>query len=114
MKRVIVSYRIKPEHIEENGRLIEAVFAELSTSRPEGLRYMSFRGEGGRFVHIAERAEGAADLPEFDSFRKFQKSFAERCLVRPDVTSIEIVGSYGMGGEQPPPAAVRGQRGGAL
>ena len=34
----VVRYRTKPEHADENARLIEGVFAELAELEPDGLR----------------------------------------------------------------------------
>ena len=54
MSVTIVRYRTKPERAEENQALIEKVFSELSTDRPAGLRYASFRlADGVSFVHVA-------------------------------------------------------------
>ena len=39
MTTVVVSYRPKPERVEENLRLVEAVYAELASSAPAGFRY---------------------------------------------------------------------------
>ncbi|MGO4569541.1 hypothetical protein AB4Z52_31965 [Rhizobium sp. 2YAF20] len=96
MKHSIISYTIKPEYVEDNVRLIRAVFDELNANEPDGLRYTSLRGDGGRFVHIVERAEGSPELAEFEAFRAFQMNFGERCLVRPEVSHLAVVGSYAM------------------
>jgi hypothetical protein len=63
----VVRYRTTPDRAEENVALIEKVFAELDASRPEGLRYASFRlGDGVSFVHVAEvdTADGTNPLPD--------------------------------------------------
>ncbi len=60
MNHAIISYTIKPGYVEDNVRLIREVFRELNAKETGGLRYTSLRGDGGRFVHIVERAE---DLP---------------------------------------------------
>jgi hypothetical protein len=96
MKHAIISYTVKPQYAEDNVRLIRAVFGELNAKEPGGLRYTSLRGDGGRFFHIVERAEGSPELTEFEAFRAFQRDFGERCLVGPEVSHLAVVGSYAM------------------
>ena len=50
----VVRYRTKPEHADENARLIEGVFAELAEQEPDGLHYAAFRlDDGVSFLHVA-------------------------------------------------------------
>ena len=59
MSEVIVRYRIKPGHGEENRRLIQAVFAELDLGQPTGFRYASFVTDDGLgLLHVASVAPG--------------------------------------------------------
>jgi len=54
MKRVLVRYRVKPELVEENERLVRDVYAELASADPDGLRYATFKlDDGVSFVHVA-------------------------------------------------------------
>ncbi|HEY0523093.1 MAG TPA: hypothetical protein VGD08_06880 [Stellaceae bacterium] len=96
MKRTLVIYTTKPEHTEENARLIGSVFDELQAHAPEGLRYLVLRYGEGRSVHVVEQPDGAPSLSDFEAFRAFQKSASERWLVRPEVSEVTVVGSYGM------------------
>ncbi|MBN9489485.1 MAG: hypothetical protein J0H44_19790 [Alphaproteobacteria bacterium] len=89
-------YRAKPEQAGENQRLIEAVFLELHTKRPAGLRYAAFRLPDGAFVHVVSAAQGAAPLNSFEAFRAFADGAQERCLELPQVGEAIVVGSYGM------------------
>src|SRR5918996_1641965 len=66
MRRVMVRYRLKPERVEENEVLVRAVYEELEGTRPEGLRYATFKLEDGvSFVHLALHT---ADRPAADGF----------------------------------------------
>src|SRR6266850_2295441 len=59
----MVSYKLKPDRIAENERLVAAVFEALKQARPSGLRYATFRKDDGvSFVHIVshEEPDGAA------------------------------------------------------
>jgi len=96
MKHMIVDYTVQPDMADENARLVRAVFEELNAKRPEGLRYMSLRTGEGRFLHFVEQAAKAPALTQFEAFQTFQADFSQRCLIRPQVSNIEIVGSFAM------------------
>ena len=54
MKRVVIQYRVKPEHAEHNAELIRDVYEELERTQPDGLRYGSLRlADGVTFIHIS-------------------------------------------------------------
>jgi len=59
MKHRLVLYKVKPEAVAENRRLIEAVFKELPARAPEGLSYMVIELEDGNFVHLKSDAARA-------------------------------------------------------
>ena len=51
----VIRYTTKPEHADENERLIREVFDELQREGPTGLRYAAVRLEDGvTFLHVAE------------------------------------------------------------
>ena len=54
MALTLVQYRVKPAMIEENQRLIEAVFAELAARKPEGVKYASLHLGEGLFCHLVD------------------------------------------------------------
>jgi hypothetical protein len=95
MRRVMVSYRVKPDRVAENEELIRAVYEELHSSAPQGLRYGTFkRDDGVTFVHIAEMGQGGNPLAELESFRAFQAGIGERCEEQPASTQLTEVGSF--------------------
>lgn len=61
MKRTLVRYKIKPEQVQENARLIKLVFQELKAKSPDGARYVVLQLDDGTFVHFAtvESTDGA-------------------------------------------------------
>ena len=99
MKRTLIRYKTKPEMTEKNAELVAAVFAELKTSQPEGMRYLSLRLEDDTFIHFVEAGDGASALPGLASFAAFQSGIRERCAEPPLVRSVTIVGNYRMLGE---------------
>ena len=95
MRRVMVRYRVKRDRVEENEELVRAVYEELGRTRPEGLRYATFKLEDGvSFVHLAETEDGDNPLSQLTAFREFQNEIADRCDEPPVVTKLDRVGSY--------------------
>jgi hypothetical protein len=94
MRRVVVRYRVRPDRVEENERLVRAVYAELADVQPEGLRYATVKlDDGVTFVHVAVH-EQENPLPGLASFRAFSGTIGERCDEPPVVSDAELVGSY--------------------
>jgi hypothetical protein len=94
MRNVIVRYKVKPERAEENEQLIEAVFAELAQTTPEGLRYASFKGDDGiTFFHFAI-IEGDNPLDKSPAFQAFQDGIRDRCDVPPEPVPVQSIGAY--------------------
>ncbi len=97
MKKVMVRYRVKASQAAENRRLIEAVFAELKATRPEGIRYASFvLPDGVSFVHLAsvEAADGSNPLAATAAFKTFQAGIKDRCEEAPVLAELQEIGSY--------------------
>ena len=101
MNPVMVRYKVKAGKGEENEQYIRKVFEELSETRPEGLRYASFKMEDGvSFVHIASiETDGATNpLSETAAFRAFQEKIRDRCEEPPVAVALHEIGSYRMFG----------------
>ena len=97
MRQIMVRYRVKPEHAEENEQLVRAVYDELHRTRPEGFRYATFRlPDGVSFVHLARESggDGRSPLTGLDAFRRFQANIADRCDEPPVVSELHEIGSY--------------------
>jgi len=47
MTRVLVRYKVKPEHAAENERLVRAVYDELRRTEPGGFHYETFQLDDG-------------------------------------------------------------------
>jgi hypothetical protein len=97
MKRVMVRYKVKPDRAVENEALVRAVYDELDRTKPEGLRYATFKQEDGvSFVHIAsiETEDGHNPLADVTAFKEFQEDIGERCEEPPIATGLDEIGSY--------------------
>jgi len=97
MGQIIVRYKVKPDYAEENKNLIKAVFAELTKTRPAGIRYSSYKLEDGlTFVHhaVVSTADGTNPLPRLEAFKSFTRNIKERCDEPPLAMSTSEIGSY--------------------
>jgi hypothetical protein len=101
----VVRYRARPEKAEENAALVRAVYGALLRSRPAGLRYATFRLEGGdTFVHVAEDpGDLLGALPEF---RTFLQGTTARFVAPAEVSPAHLVGTYPASGNGDAAAAV--------
>lgn len=97
MKRTVVRYRTKPGRSEENRTLVEAVFAELHRTTPDGLRYLALRLADDTFLHFVEMDERAGSVfRDQEAFRGFQADIRDRCVEPPHPEEATIVGNYRM------------------
>ncbi len=97
MSQVIVRYKVKEGKANENIEYIQNVFSALESTKPGGLRYVSFKLEDGlSFVHIAfiETSDGSNPLQALDEFQAFVGDIAARCDEPPIATTIETIGNY--------------------
>jgi hypothetical protein len=101
MKQTLVRYKIKPEQVQENARLIGRVFEELKAKSSDSARYAVFQLPDGTFVHFStvESADGPHPITSLDAFRAFQSGIKERCMELPQSSDAIIVGNYRMIGE---------------
>src|SRR5579871_2430739 len=74
MKLTVVRYKTKPEAADENQRLVEGVFQELSAKAPDDARYMNLRLTVFFFHHtgVTENKDGVNPIPRLEAFRAFQ------------------------------------------
>jgi hypothetical protein len=97
MRRVLVRYRVKPELVEENERLVRDVYAELAATEPDGLRYATFKlDDGVTFVHVAVHDDDNP-LTRTEAFQRFTAGIRERCDEPPVTAALEEIGSYRFG-----------------
>lgn len=96
MAGVVVTYRTVPDAAEENARLVEAVFAELTERDPGGIRYATFRlDDGVSFVHAALLDDGVPNpLQGNAAFAAFQRDLGARVEAPPVASGATLVGAY--------------------
>ena len=95
MKTILVQYRVKADQADANIALIQAVFAQLASDAPTGIRYASFVQEDGvSFVHIAAVDGPANPLTALSAFRTFSEKIKDRCEEPPKSHELREVGAY--------------------
>lgn len=94
---IVVRYTPKADRADENQALVEAVFAELASTDPGGIRYATLRLADGTFVHIADVEGETNPLAETAAFAEFQKGLPDRCEAGqgPNPQEATLIGSYG-------------------
>jgi hypothetical protein len=92
----MVRYKVRPERVDENVALVEAVYAQLNRERPEGLHYATFRlPDGVSFMHVVvDSDQPGGILNQLDAFKAFTADIERRCDEPPVATEITLVGSY--------------------
>ena len=94
MPQRLIRYRVKPEKIEENQRLIEGVFGELCAKAPGNVRYLVLKLSDGTFCHLVE--DGTQTIANLDAFAAFRRGGEERRLEEPQALEATVVGNYRM------------------
>jgi len=94
-RAVVVRYRVRPDALDENLALVRAVYAELDATRPEGLRYSTYRVNDRDFVHVAVIDAEDNPLDGVAAFQTFLQGIADRCEEGPTPSGGEVVASYG-------------------
>jgi hypothetical protein len=93
-RAVVVRYRTRPDAADDNERLVKAVFEELATVRPAGIRYSAVRLDETTFVHTAVFDADANPLQDLPAFHAFISGIADRCEEGPVPAAGGLIGSY--------------------
>ncbi len=100
--KMMVSYKLEPNRVEENERLVAAVFEALRQAAPPGLRYASLRqADGVSFVHLVshDSIEARNALTALPAFKAFVANIKDRCETPPVSVELTTIGSYGFAAE---------------
>jgi hypothetical protein len=97
MKTVLVRYTTRDDKADENEELIRAVFDQLRSNAPAGLRYDAYKlADRSGFVHLAtiDTADGSNPLVTLDAFARFTTELGERCTEGPVALDLIRVDGY--------------------
>ena len=91
---VTIAYRVRPERVAEHLALLGAVFDELGSTRPDGVRWDSYRlGDGTSFLDVAS-LRGGGRLSRLGSWSAYRSTLDERCDEPPVLTELALLGRY--------------------
>jgi hypothetical protein len=98
MSRVLIRYRLKPDQVERNEKLVRAIYEELHRAGPSGLRYVIYKLEDGvTFMHISESEGEESPMAGLASVQEFRRELGDRCEEQPVLSELTEVGSYPSG-----------------
>jgi hypothetical protein len=93
----VIRYKTKPESADENQRLVENVYTELTARDPGGMRYATLRlADGVTFIHIfmTDSDNTPNTMGDIAAFVEFQRELADRCIEQPVAQAATVVGTY--------------------
>ena len=93
---VVVRYKLWPDRVEENERLVKAVYEQLRQEKPEGVHYATVKlPDGLTFMHLVFDVETTSrELNKLDAFKAFSAEVASRCEEPPNPMQLTVIGSY--------------------
>jgi hypothetical protein len=91
----LIRYRTKPDQADANAKLVEAVYAELHRTRPDGVSYATFRlNDQVTFLHVVQVRQEPNPLLAVQAFAEFQAGIADRLDQGPVQDELTEVGTY--------------------
>jgi hypothetical protein len=95
MYQRLIRYRTKPDQADANVKLVEAVYAELHRTRPDGVNYATFRlNDQVTFVHVVQVQQEPSPLLAVNAFAEFQAGIADRVDQDPVNENLTEIGTY--------------------
>ena len=97
MIKVLVTYKVKSDRVQENEELVKAVYDELRQNNDPDIHYATFKLDDGQTsAHIASfaSAEKQAELTDSKSFTAFRENLPDRCEVPPNPQKLNEIDSY--------------------
>jgi hypothetical protein len=93
--KMMLRYKVTPDEVEQNLEMLHAVYQELESVRPDGLRYTTFQLEDKvTFVAFVEVEDGPEVLRQLEAFQRYRATLDERCDEPLVMTMLHEVDSY--------------------
>lgn len=95
--RVMIRYKLKPDQVERNLKLLREAYEEMNAIRPPGLRHASYQlDDKVTFVDfVVTEGRGPGPLPTLPAFLRFRSTLDSRCVEPPVLMELDVAGSYG-------------------
>ena len=95
MYQRLIRYRTKPDQADANAKLVEAIYAELHRTQPDGVSYATFRlNDQVTFLHLVQALPTPSPLLTVQAFGEFQAGITDRVDQGPVQENLTEVGSY--------------------
>lgn len=92
---VMTRCKIKPGKVEHVLELLRAVYDELASVQPDGLRYASFQlDDKVTLVSFVELQGGPETLQQLVAFQHYRTCLAKACDEQPVTTVLHEIGAY--------------------
>ena len=93
MGNVIVRYKLWPDRVEENERLVKAVYEQLHRERPESVHYATVKLPDG-LTYGVRRRDDESRAQQARRVQAFSAEVASRCEEPPVPMTLTVIGSY--------------------
>ncbi len=98
MSSVLITYRLRAEHVDEHLALLTTVHDELRRRRLDEVGWTTYRREDGRsFVELVH-TDRPGRFSSLDSWPAFRSTLEQRCDQRPEIVDLELVADAEGGG----------------
>ena len=97
MRAVMVRYKLHPDRVAENEKLIDAVLSQLAVEQPQGVTYQVLKmPDGVSFMHMACIPDDADPHPitSLKAFKAFAAGIRDRAVEGPDTVQLGMLGRY--------------------
>ena len=93
MTTVVITYRVRAEHVDEHVELQRDVYAELEQRRLDDVRWTTFRhGDGTSFMELV-RTDRPGRFSALDSWAGVRHRLEHRCQQPPEIVELDVVAS---------------------
>lgn len=93
--QAMIRYKVKPERVDENVQLVQAVYDQLQELQPDGLRWATFQlPDNVSFVDLVIGPDLPHPLPGLETFQRYRARLDDRCDEMPVMTELAEIGSF--------------------
>ncbi len=93
---VMIRYKLRPDQVARNLELLRAVYEEMESAPPDGVRWASFQlDDEVTFVDFVLGGGPPGQLSRLETFQRFRTTLDERCAEPLVMTELHAVDSFG-------------------
>ncbi|MBF9128092.1 hypothetical protein I0C86_03660 [Plantactinospora sp. S1510] len=93
--QVMIRWKLRPDEVDRELELLRAVYEELASVQPDGVRYATFQLEDKvTFMSLVDLATGPELLQQLKVFQRYRTNLDDRCDEPPVMTFLHELGAY--------------------